>query len=361
MASMEGCVIEATVSTCTVSQGTIDADLPTVMVGTSSSKKRKPRSRVRDKKNSKTVLFFAGFQMGEISQGVHLDVEENDSKQTQGSELRSTGAESECKFEEGYILEEEEDIDYVTDCYEDVYKFSNNRKSSCRQCSGVSGNTGKPKSQPSGLMKIAHENKASRKEWNVSKNCSAQKDNIGKKLEKQGVKKFGFDIYQRRTEQPVQTGQKKWDKPKKCNNRYSTNNPRRQRHQGRECADHPAALKYELKSSNLPEDGGSHMNKLIDLQHRDLTPEDYELLLLLDDSVAPKTVSESLLQSLAVMTVEEAKTVGELCSICMELYQASQVVKQLPCAHFFHEDCIDMWLSNSSLNCPLDGLAVEVT
>lgn len=357
MATMEGCRIEAAVSPVV---GT-DAD-HSMMMGTHSSKKCKPRSQVRDKKNSKTVLFFAGFQMGEISQGVHLDPEDDDSKQIQGLEL---AVKNECKCEEDYILEEGEGegIDDVTDCYEDVYEFSNSRKNSCRQSSGGSGSAaGKPKSQPSGLVKIAHENKASRKEWNISKNCSAQKDNIGKKLDKQGVKKFGFDIYHRRTEPPVQSpGKKKWNQPKKCSNRYSTNNPRKQRHHGRECVDHPAALRYELKSSNLPEDGGSHMNKIIDLQHRDLTPEDYELLLMLDDSIAPKTVSESLLQSLVVKTAEEARTVGELCSICMELYQASQTVKQLPCAHFFHEDCIDMWLSNSSLNCPLDGLAVEVT
>ena len=324
-----------------------------LMVG-APSKKRKTRSRVRDKNNSKTVLFFAGFQMGEISQGVHLDVEENDIKQTQ--EL-NVGADKECKS--GDILEEEETED-VIDCYEDVYEFSNNRKNSCRQSSCASGG-GKPKSHPSGLMKIAHENKASRQKWNVAKNCGAQKDNVGKKFDKQGIKKFGFDIYQRRAELPIQSGKQKWDQPRKCYNHCSTNHPRKQRHHNKESVDHPAALKYELKSSSIPDDGGSHLNKLVDLQHRDLTPEDYELLLLLDDSVTPKTVSKTLLQSLAVMSVEEAKTIGELCSICMELYHTSQTVKQLPCAHIFHEHCIDMWLSNSSLNCPLDGLAVEVT
>lgn len=354
MASMEGCKTEAEISTQPI---TTDAEL-SIMMMPAPSKKHKHRSRIRDKKNiNKTVLFFAGFQMGDISQGVHLDSEESNSKQTQEVEL---GADNKYRPGDAYILEEEEEemSDDVIDRYdlhEDVYEFSNNRKNGCRQSSGGSGSACKPKSQPSGLMKIAHENKASRKQWNVSKNCSAQKENVGKKLEKQGVKKFGLDIYYRRTEPPIQSGRKK------CYNHYSTNNPRKQRYQDRECADHPAALKYELKSSNIPEDGGSHMNKLIDLQHRDLTPEDYELLLMLDDSVAAKTVSQSLLQSLIVMTVEEAKTVGDLCSICMEIYYATQTVKQLPCSHVFHEGCIDMWLSNSSLNCPLDGLAVEVT
>ena len=358
MASLGGCNTEAEISTQPI---TTDAESSILMMP-APFQKRKHRSRVRDKKNnSKNVLFFAGFQMGEISQGVHVDSEESDSKQTQELEL---GADNNCKLGDAYILEEveEEDIsDDIIDYYEDVYELSTNKKNSCRQTSGGSGSAGKPKSHPSGLMKIAHENKSSRKEWNVSKNCSAQKDNIGKKLEKQGVKKFGLDIYYRRTEPSVESGRKKYNQPKKYFNRYSTNNSRKQRHQDRECVDHPAALKYELKSSNIPDDGGSHMNKLFDLQHRDLTPEDYELLLLLDDSVAPKTVSQSLLQSLVVMKVEEAKTVGELCSICMEIYHATQTVKQLPCAHIFHEECIDMWLSNSSLNCPLDGLAVEVT
>lgn len=311
-----------------------------VISGTS-PKKHKHRNKVKENTgNKKTVLFFAGFQMGEISQGVHFDVNEDNASECHESDDKCTSEEP---------LDHNVDDDDV-DFYED-FEFSNGKK--CSRVSSSTPGNAKPKAHShNGLMKIAKENKSSRRAWNVAENCGAQKDNVGKRLEKQGIKKFGFDIYQKRAEPS-----KKPDKTKKHYNRYSSNNSRRHK----ENVDHPAALKYELKSSNIPGDAESHLSKLIDLQHRDLTPEDYELLLRLDDSVAPKTVSKDLLQSLVVITAEAAETIGELCSICMELYTASQTVKTLPCEHVFHEDCIDMWLSNSSLNCPLDGLAVEVT
>ena len=100
------------------------------------------------------------------------------------------------------------------------------------------------------------------------------------------------------------------------------------------------------------------VNVLINLQNRDLTPEDYELLLRLDERVAPKTVSKKILNSFTTDHVTEAEVNGE-CTVCMENYQVCQERKHLPCGHIFHSSCIDTWLQNSSLNCPLDGLSVE--
>lgn len=308
----------------------------------STSSKRMHKQRLREKNSNKKVLFYAaGFQMGEISHGVHL--EDN----TEMQQCKSENCQLDC--DEGF----EDNID----SYED-YEFLNT-KTRCKPSSPTSSGNTKPNraGHPSGLMKIAKENKASRRVWNVSKNCSAQKQNVGKRLDKQGLKKFGFDIYERRAE-PFETTRRRWEQPRKRHNHpHSTNDSK----EHKENEDHPAALKYELKSSDIPKNAGSHLTELVDLQHRELTPEDYELLLMLDEAVAPRTVSSNLLQSLLVMTAEVAGTVGELCSICMEFYCVSQNVKKLPCTHVFHEDCIDMWLSNASLHCPLDGLAVEVT
>ena len=322
-----------------------------------SSVRRKQRNRVKqDKKSNKKVLFFAGFQMAEISNGVHVSDGNPGSDGTSCTEIQSNS--ENVKTAEDASLEDEY-VDDLLDYYED-YEVSNRKSTSCRANSSprASGNNTKPtRGHPSGLMKVAKENKASRRVWNVAHNCTAQKENIGKRLEDEGIKKFGFDIYERRAEKFSSSTKRKSYQRSKTHNDCSTKSSRRLRKN----EDHPAALKYELKSSNVPQDAGSHFDKMIDLQHRDLTPEDYELLLLLDESVAPKTVSENLLQSLVVMTAEVAETIGELCSICMELYHASHSVKKLPCSHIFHELCIDMWLKNSSLNCPLDGLAVEVT
>ena len=39
------------------------------------------------------------------------------------------------------------------------------------------------------------------------------------------------------------------------------------------------------------------------------------------------------------------------CIICMDGFNENELVKQLPCGHIFHGDCIDHWLSQQK-NCP---------
>ena len=116
---------------------------------------------------------------------------------------------------------------------------------------------------------------------------------------------------------------------------------------------------YALRANNA--DGAFEndmVNILINLQNRDLTPEDYELLLRLDERVAPKTVTQDILDTFKTDVVTESE-VNETCAVCIEAYQLGQERKHLPCGHIFHQNCIDTWLKNSSLNCPLDGLSVE--
>eukprot|EP00879_Flechtneria_rotunda_P019832 GHRR01020846.1.p1 GENE.GHRR01020846.1~~GHRR01020846.1.p1 ORF type:complete len:308 (+),score=108.98 GHRR01020846.1:408-1331(+) len=43
---------------------------------------------------------------------------------------------------------------------------------------------------------------------------------------------------------------------------------------------------------------------------------------------------------------------SDACSICFCEYEASTQVKQLPCSHFFHPECIDQWLGRDN-TCPL--------
>lgn len=121
----------------------------------------------------------------------------------------------------------------------------------------------------------------------------------------------------------------------------------------------PQNLAYALDNHNASMDLDSAMvNVLIGLQHRDLTPEDYELLLRLDEQVAPKTVSSNTIRNFKTETID-LTIAGELCTICMEVYEVGQTRKFLPCTHHFHSDCIEMWLTNSSVNCPIDNLPVE--
>jgi len=40
------------------------------------------------------------------------------------------------------------------------------------------------------------------------------------------------------------------------------------------------------------------------------------------------------------------------CSVCLESFQKSEILKVLPCLHRFHADCIDNWLRRNG-NCPI--------
>ncbi|MCL7030366.1 hypothetical protein MKW94_009159, partial [Papaver nudicaule] len=40
------------------------------------------------------------------------------------------------------------------------------------------------------------------------------------------------------------------------------------------------------------------------------------------------------------------------CSICLANYTDNEELRELPCAHFFHVDCVDKWLKEN-VSCPL--------
>ncbi|XP_059148798.1 uncharacterized protein LOC131936018 [Physella acuta] len=121
-------------------------------------------------------------------------------------------------------------------------------------------------------------------------------------------------------------------------------------------------LKHALHETNAPRHLETELASfLISLQHRELTPEDYDMLLRLDDSVKPKTVAKSVINTLKTEKIELSILDSDeilFCTICMEPYIAGQERKFLPCEHNFHSNCIDKWLANSSMNCPLDGLPI---
>jgi hypothetical protein len=41
------------------------------------------------------------------------------------------------------------------------------------------------------------------------------------------------------------------------------------------------------------------------------------------------------------------------CSICLEVFEAGEKVRTLPCGHVFHRDCVDEWLLRESRLCPM--------
>ncbi len=281
--------------------------------------KKKNKRRIRNNKKE-TVICFANNMQRNIPEGVYLAESETD------SELYD---------------------DYFENNIEDDFDYSNWKKG-CSFHRSVSKNT-KPKIRPHKRVKAVDDNRTKTKTENITENATAQKYNIQKRLNKMKIERIGMDNYFKRLETALKESVKS---AKKSHPNY------RLRREITNTIDHPNALKYELKHTNTSKDD-NQTKKLADLQHREIGPEDYELLLLLDESIAPKTVSTSFLTSLRVVVVEEANLLGELCAICIEAYQQSDKAKQLPCKHYFHNSCIDNWLSNASLNCPLDGISVE--
>jgi len=94
-------------------------------------------------------------------------------------------------------------------------------------------------------------------------------------------------------------------------------------------------------------------SEVFDLLHRDITPEDYDMLLRLDEKVERRTVSASSVESLPTMQGKDA--LGEDCSVCLAAFEPEDVLAVLPCQHRFHRDCIAKWLSECRSKCPLCG------
>lgn len=82
-------------------------------------------------------------------------------------------------------------------------------------------------------------------------------------------------------------------------------------------------------------------NMLMDLQHRDITPEDYETLRHLDSNVKPKTLSRSRLEARAPcwhvssepIPSSAYRLVDQKCSICLEYFKVGERARRLPCNH----------------------------
>lgn len=77
-----------------------------------------------------------------------------------------------------------------------------------------------------------------------------------------------------------------------------------------------------------------------------------ELLNNLDGSNSgPPPMPKDQIQGLSTVEIsdEQVKSNNLQCTVCMEDFQVGDSARQLPCEHFFHEDCILPWLQLVSL------------
>mmetsp|Transcript_86887 Transcript_86887/g.177449 ORF Transcript_86887/g.177449 Transcript_86887/m.177449 type:complete len:210 (+) Transcript_86887:75-704(+) len=91
--------------------------------------------------------------------------------------------------------------------------------------------------------------------------------------------------------------------------------------------------------------------EIMKLQYREVTPEDYELLCLLDESLPKKNIlPDSLVQDLPL--VPAGNLSSKCCQVCL-LELGDCKVPQLPCGHAFHFECARKWLTSCSGRCPI--------
>mmetsp|Transcript_28750 Transcript_28750/g.72783 ORF Transcript_28750/g.72783 Transcript_28750/m.72783 type:complete len:197 (-) Transcript_28750:272-862(-) len=94
-------------------------------------------------------------------------------------------------------------------------------------------------------------------------------------------------------------------------------------------------------------------SQVSDLLDREITPNDYEMLLQLDESIPKPTASRAAVERLP--SASEADFIGETCTVCLHAFELRDAVARLHCKHLFHHDCISKWLLERCRLCPLCG------
>ncbi|KAL0489957.1 E3 ubiquitin-protein ligase [Acrasis kona] len=86
------------------------------------------------------------------------------------------------------------------------------------------------------------------------------------------------------------------------------------------------------------------------LMQREITSEDYELLLQLDENESNrKGVPLFAINNMPDRVAQPGEQFDDCCPICLEAMEEGQQVKGLEnCSHLFHKICIDMWLARSN-------------
>ncbi|CAE8658021.1 unnamed protein product, partial [Polarella glacialis] len=98
---------------------------------------------------------------------------------------------------------------------------------------------------------------------------------------------------------------------------------------------------------------GLTTGEVYELLTREITPNDYELLLRLDKGVAKPVASTESIKALPAVAKEDFQ--GGDCAICLSPFEADSKVTAMTCKHRFHRKCITKWLAECRRTCPLCG------
>jgi len=106
---------------------------------------------------------------------------------------------------------------------------------------------------------------------------------------------------------------------------------------------------------------GLSEEEALDLMSRELTPEDFEKLCKLDESVPRRnTAQKDLVERLPKVLGRDLAAKGcSDCGICLLPLPTCAFAKELPCKHAFHAACISKWLTQFKNTCPLCNAPIE--
>ena len=115
---------------------------------------------------------------------------------------------------------------------------------------------------------------------------------------------------------------------------------------------------FSPPSQGLSEDLGislSTFRELQLLQTREITAEDYELLMLLHAKPNTKVLDEQQLRHVAFTFCATAAHEDD-CAVCLQSMSEGETLCRLACTgrHVFHSHCITDWLQTASRCCPVD-------
>ena len=123
----------------------------------------------------------------------------------------------------------------------------------------------------------------------------------------------------------------------------------------------PGTNYCQMCESDAPDQSDIDLNQVLEcgltlaqveeLQTRDISPEDYQVLLELDERVPKKTLAKEDVDAFVRATFTAADPAVD-CGICLCDLEVGDDFVRLPCKHTFHDECITKWLTEYNTKCP---------
>jgi len=162
----------------------------------------------------------------------------------------------------------------------------------------------------------------------------------------QRIRPFGSSRSLERTQTRFRGGRPQGRQSSRSRSRSRSHRRHRHRHHGHYHSRRNVTRTQEIMPCGLTN------SEVYDLFSRELTPEDYDMLLRLDESVPKsKGCDANCIDALPRVACDEFK--GEDCRVCLTSFENDDDVVALPCGHHFHASCISTWLSDYRKACPL--------